>query len=94
LEVSPLLTHDTFGTLTAAKAPHVRAGRPNLFIKIPHTKEGLLGIEEATLAGVPINVTLRFSRPQYVAAAEAYLPAGNRSRRALNIWDSSSLLAG
>ena len=73
LEVSPLLAHDTAGTLAAAKALHARAGRPNLFIKIPGTKEGLPAIEEAIFAGVPINVTLLFSREQYVAAAEAYL---------------------
>ena len=73
LEVSPLLAHDTTGTITAAKALHARAGRPNLFIKIPGTKEGLPAIEEAIFAGVPINVTLLFSREQYVAAAEAYL---------------------
>jgi len=73
LEVSPLLAHDTSGTLAAAKALHACAGRPNLFIKIPGTKEGLPAIEEAIFAGVPINVTLLFSRSQYVAAAEAYL---------------------
>ena len=73
LEVSPLLAHDTAATLAAAKALHARAGRPNLFIKIPGTKEGLPAIEEAIFAGVPVNVTLLFSREQYVAAAEAYL---------------------
>jgi transaldolase len=73
LEVSPLLAHDTAKTLAAAKALHARAGRPNLFIKIPGTKEGLPAIEEAIFAGVPINVTLLFSREQYVAAAEAFL---------------------
>jgi len=73
LEVSPLLAHDTAGTLAAAKELHARAGRPNMFIKIPGTKEGLPAIEEAIFAGVPINVTLLFSRGQYVAAAEAYL---------------------
>jgi len=73
LEVSPLLAHDTSATLTAAKALHARAERPNLFIKIPGTQEGLPAIEEAIFAGVPINVTLLFSRAQYVAAAEAYL---------------------
>jgi transaldolase len=73
LEVSPLLAHDTASTLAAAKALHDRAGRPNLFIKIPGTPEGLPAIEEAIFAGVPINVTLLFSREQYVAAAEAYL---------------------
>jgi len=73
LEVSPLLAHDTSGTLAAAKALHTRAERPNLFIKIPGTKEGLPAIEEAIFAGVPVNVTLLFSSAQYVAAAEAYL---------------------
>jgi transaldolase len=73
LEVSPLLAHDTARTLAAAKALHARAGRRNLFIKIPGTPEGLPAIEEAIFAGVPINVTLLFSREQYVAAAEAYL---------------------
>jgi len=73
LEVSPLLAHDTNTTLAVAKDLHARAGRPNLFIKIPGTKEGLPAIEEAIFAGVPINVTLLFSREQYIAAAEAYL---------------------
>ena len=73
LEVSPLLAHDTGSTIAAAKKLSARAGRPNLFIKIPGTKEGLPAIEEAIFAGVPVNVTLLFSREQYVAAAEAYL---------------------
>lgn len=73
LEVSPLLAHDTASTLAAAKDLHARAGRPNLFIKIPGTKEGLPAIEEAIFAGIPINVTLLFSREQYVAAAEAFV---------------------
>jgi len=73
LEVSPLLAHDTASTIAAAKELSMRAGRPNLFIKIPGTKEGLPAIEEAIFAGVPVNVTLLFSREQYVVAAEAYL---------------------
>ena len=73
LEVSPLLAYDTASTLAAAKELHARAGRPNLLIKIPGTKEGLPAIEEAIFAGVPINVTLLFSREHYVAAAEAFL---------------------
>jgi transaldolase len=73
LEVSPLLAYDTVKTLAAAKGLHARAGRPNLFIKIPGTKEGLPAIEEAIFAGVPINVTLLFSREQYLAAADAFL---------------------
>ena len=60
-------------TIAAARNYSARAGRPNLFIKIPGTKEGLPAIEEAIFAGVPVNVTLLFSREQYLAAAEAYL---------------------
>lgn len=73
LEVSPLLAYDTVTTLAAAKDLHKRAARPNLFIKIPGTREGLPAIEEAIFSGVSVNVTLLFSREQYVAAAEAYL---------------------
>ncbi|MGO8674260.1 MAG: transaldolase [Limisphaerales bacterium] len=73
LEVSPLLAHDTASTLTEARELFGRAGRPNLFIKIPGTREGLPAIEEAIFAGVPVNVTLLFSREQCAAAAEAHL---------------------
>ena len=73
LEVSPMLAHDTASTLRAAKDLYTRAGRPNLFIKIPGTQEGLPAIEEAIFAGIPINVTLLFSREQHLAAAEAFL---------------------
>ena len=73
LEVSPLLAYNTASTLAAARDLHARAGQPNLLIKIPGTREGLPAIEEAIFAGIPINVTLLFSREQYVAAAEAFL---------------------
>ena len=73
LEVSPLLAHDTASTIAAAKELHARAARPNLLIKIPGTKEGLPAIEEAIFAGVPVNITLLFSREHYLAAAEAFL---------------------
>jgi transaldolase len=73
LEVSPLLAYNTAATLAQAKDLHQRAQRPNLFVKIPGTPEGLPAIEGAVFAGVPINVTLLFSREQYLAAAEAYL---------------------
>ena len=73
LEVSLLLAHDTASTIAAAKDLFARAARPNLFIKIPGTTEGLPAIEEAIFAGIPVNVTLLFSREQYVAAAEAFL---------------------
>jgi transaldolase len=73
LEVSPLLAYDTRSTIRAAKDLFARAKRPNLFIKIPGTKEGLPAIEEAIAEGVPVNVTLLFSREQYLAAAGAFL---------------------
>ena len=73
LEVSPNLAYDAAKTLAAAKSLHQYAGRPNLFIKIPGTKEGLPAIEEAIFAGVPINVTLLFSREHYLAAADAFI---------------------
>jgi transaldolase len=73
LELSPLLAHDTAGSVKAAAQLHRLAKRPNLFIKIPGTPQGVPAIEEAIFAGVPINVTLLFSREQYLAAAEAYL---------------------
>jgi len=73
LEVSPKLAYDPQSTLTAAKQLYAQAGRPNLFIKIPGTLEGLPAIEEAIFAGVPVNVTLLFSREHYRAAAAAYL---------------------
>jgi transaldolase len=73
LEVSPLLAGDTAGSIQAARQLHARARRPNLFIKIPGTPAGVPAIEEAIFAGVPVNVTLLFSRAQYLAAAGAYL---------------------
>jgi transaldolase len=73
LEVSPLLAHDTASTLAAAQDLFRRAARPNLFIKIPGTQEGVPAIEEAIFAGIPVNVTLLFSREHYLAAAEAFL---------------------
>src|SRR5216684_5222543 len=73
LEVSPLLAHDTKSTIAEAKDLHAQARRPNIFIKIPGTPEGLPAIEEAIFAGVPINVTLLFSDDQYVAAANAFM---------------------
>jgi transaldolase len=73
LEVSPVLAYDTKSTIAAATELHAQAKCPNLYIKIPGTPEGLPAIEEAIFAGVPINVTLLFSRDHYVAAAEAYI---------------------
>jgi len=73
LEVSPLLVDDAGGTIREVARLHGRAGRANIFIKIPGTGSGLKAIEESIFAGVPVNVTLLFSREQYVAAAEAYM---------------------
>jgi len=73
LEVSPLLAHDTQSTIAEAKDLHAQARRPNVFIKIPGTPEGLPAIEETIFAGVPINVTLLFSDDQYLAAANAFM---------------------
>jgi transaldolase len=73
LELSPLLAHDSVRSVSAARELFRRAGLPNLFIKIPGTKEGLGAIEESIFAGVPVNITLLFSREQYLAAADAYM---------------------
>lgn len=73
LEVSPLIAYDPEKSFKAAKTLHEKAGQPNLFIKIPGTRSGLPAIEEAIFAGIPVNVTLLFSREHYLSAAEAYL---------------------
>jgi transaldolase len=73
MEVSPLIASDTKATITAALNIHKLADRPNLFVKIPGTPEGVPAIEEAIFAGVPVNVTLLFSREHYLAVAEAYM---------------------
>jgi len=73
LEVSPLLAYDAKATVAEARALHKKANRRNLFIKIPGTKEGAPAIEDAIFLGVPVNVTLLFTRDHYLAAAEAYM---------------------
>jgi len=73
LEVSPLLAHDAANTIRAANRLSKKAERANLFIKIPGTPEGVRAVEEAIFDGVPVNVTLLFSREHYIAAAEAYV---------------------
>lgn len=82
LEVSPRLAHDTASTVAEAKLLHERAATPNLFIKVPGTPEGIPAIEELIFSGVPVNVTLLFSREHYLAAAEAYLRGLERRRDA------------
>jgi transaldolase len=73
MEVSPLLAADTDGSIESAREIHRQAARPNLFVKIPGTPQGVPAIEELIFAGIPINVTLLFSREQYLASADAYL---------------------
>ena len=73
LEVSPLLAYDTASTIQEVAQLHAQSRRTNMMIKIPGTPEGVSAIEESTFAGVPVNVTLLFSREQYIASAEAYL---------------------
>lgn len=73
LEVSPLLADNAPNTIAAAKRLHAKAGKANLFIKIPGTSDGIKAIEQAVFDGVPVNVTLLFSREQVLAAAEAYM---------------------
>jgi transaldolase len=73
LEVSPLIADDAAATIEQAAALHGKAGRENLYIKIPGTEAGLEAIEESIAAGIPINVTLLFDDKQYLAAADAYM---------------------
>jgi transaldolase len=73
LEVSPLLAYDTEATLLAAKALFLCANRPNLLIKVPGTKQGIIAVEKLIFSGIPVNVTLLFSREQYLSAANAFL---------------------
>jgi transaldolase len=94
LEVSPLLAYDTARSVRAAADLHARAGRENVFIKIPGTRQGLPAIEEATFAGVPVNITLLFSREQYLASAEAYMRGIERRIEAgldLNVFSVASV---
>lgn len=94
LEVSPMLANDTANTIKTAAILHARAGRPNLFIKIPGTAAGLAAIEQSIFDGVPINVTLLFSREHYAAAAEAYLRGIERRQAAgldLNVASVASI---
>ncbi|MDQ6932582.1 MAG: bifunctional transaldolase/phosoglucose isomerase [Candidatus Eremiobacteraeota bacterium] len=79
LEVSPLLAHDTQGTIDMAKDLWQRVDRPNLMIKIPGTTEGVPAITECIAAGININVTLVFSIEMYEATARAYI-AGLKKR--------------
>lgn len=94
MEVSPLLAHDTARTVAEAKQLYARAERPNLFIKIPGNREGAAAIEEAIFEGIPVNVTLLFSREQYLAAAEAYMRGVERrieAGRNPGVWSVASV---
>ena len=92
--MSPLLSDNAAKTIHAAAWLHEAADRPNLFIKIPGTAAGAEAIEESIFGGVPVNVTLLFSREQYLAAAEAYLRGIERRIEAgldLNVGSVASL---
>lgn len=94
LEVSPELADDASGTIAEAKHLHAEAARPNVFIKVPGTKAGIVAIEELIFAGIPINVTLLFSRDHYLAAAGAYMTGLERRLKAklsLNVASVASL---
>ncbi len=91
MEVSPLLAADTEGTIAAAKDIHAQAQRANLFVKIPGTPEGIPAIEEAIFLGIPINVTLLFSREHYLASAEAYMRGLERRHAAGQDLDVGSV---
>jgi transaldolase len=91
LEVSPLLAHDTEGTVAQARRLHAQAGRPNLYIKIPGTPAGLPAIEEAIFSGVPVNATLLFTADHYLAVAEAYMRGLERRLEAAQDPDVASV---
>lgn len=91
LEVSPLLANDTENTIKAAAQLNKKAQRVNLFIKIPGTPAGIPAIEESIAAGIPVNVTLLFSREQYLAAAEAYMCGLERRIEAGHLPDVASV---
>lgn len=92
LEVSPLLANDTRATVESARKLHARASRPNLFIKVPGTPEGIPAIEELIASGVSVNVTLLFSKAHFMAAQEAYLRGLERRAKAgLPLGDVASV---
>lgn len=78
LEVSPLLASDTTSTLAEVRRLHPMVERPNLYIKIPATSEGIPAIEQALFEGYNINITLIFSRKTYERVMEAYMRALER----------------
>lgn len=79
LEVNPHLAHDTKGTVEEARRLWKSLNRPNVFIKVPATKEGLSAIEQLTSEGINVNVTLLFGLPRYREVANAYI-AGIKKR--------------
>ncbi len=80
LEVDPNLAHDAAATIAEARRLSALVDRPNLFVKIPGTEEGLTAIEETIAAGIPVNVTLLFSLARHREAARAYLRGLRRLR--------------
>ncbi len=80
LEVNPHLAHDTNGTLQEARRLWAALNRPNVFIKVPATIEGLPVIQKLISEGINVNVTLMFGLPRYRQVAEAYI-AGIEARK-------------
>jgi transaldolase len=81
LEVNPHLAHDTKGTIDEAHRLWDTLNRPNVFIKVPATAEGLPAIQQLIGEGISVNVTLLFGLPRYRQVAEAYI-AGIEARAA------------
>jgi transaldolase len=73
LEVNPHLAHDTKGTIEEARRLWDALNRPNAFIKVPATTEGLPAIRQLISEGINVNVTLLFGLPRYRQVAEAYI---------------------
>ena len=92
IEVSPKLAHDTAGTLVDARQLHAAVNRPNLFVKVPATREGVPAIRQLLCEGININITLMFSMEHYEAVAGAYVAAlEDRVRQGLPVRNVASV---
>ena len=92
IEVSPKLAHDTAGTLADARRLHAAVNRPNLFVKVPATREGIPAIQQLLCEGININITLMFSMEHYEAVAGAYVAAlEDRVRQGLPVRNVASV---
>jgi transaldolase len=82
IEVEPDLANDTDATIASAKKLWEAVDRPNAYIKIPATKEGLPAITAAISEGINVNVTLIFSIERYREVMDAYLTGLEQAREA------------